>query len=139
VAIIEALALSTGGDCPVSMFLGDIRSPYGKPERVEDFLPDITSTELVNDELLRVFEKGRTLESNNDLTASPLTAFIYRHMGHRGTQAAFRQARLMFDGVLPPAQFLQALAPDMVRPILRGCANLALSRRDALYALEATL
>ena len=139
VAIIEALALSTGGDCPVSMLLGDIRSPYGKPERVEDFLPDLPSTELVNDDLLRVFEKGRTLESNNDLTASPLTAFIYRHMGHSGTQAAFRQARLMFDGVLPPAQFLQALAPDMVRPILRGCANLALSRRDALYALEATL
>src|SRR5205085_7269204 len=39
IAIVEALAQATGGDCPVSMLLGDIRSPYGKPDRVEDFLP----------------------------------------------------------------------------------------------------
>jgi hypothetical protein len=138
-AIIEALALCTGGDCPVSMFLGDIRNLYGKPERVEDFLPEIASTQMVNDELLQVFEKGRTLESNNDLTASPLTAFIYRTMGHVRTQTAFQQARLMFAGEITPLQFLQSLEPGMVRAILRGCARLAISRTAALHTLDASL
>ncbi len=140
VAIIEALALSTGTDCPVSMFLGDIRSAYGRPDRVEDFLPAAPrSTRAVNKELLNVLEKGRVLESSNDLTASPLTAFIYRTMGHAGTQAALRQARQMFDGALSPQAFLQTLDRDMVRAILRACARIALSRSEALHALEKTL
>ncbi len=39
ISVVEALAQATGGDCPVSMMLGDIRSNYGRPDRVEDFLP----------------------------------------------------------------------------------------------------
>lgn len=139
VAIIEALALCTGADCPVSMFLGDIRSAYGRPDRVEDFLPQAPLDKVVNETLLHVLEKGRTLASNNDLTASPLTAFIYRYMGHEGTQQALALARDMFDGVLAPKAFLQRLNRDMVCAILRACANIALSRRDALLALEQSL
>lgn len=139
VAIIEALALCTGTDCPVSMFLGDIRSAYGRPDRVEDFLPPAPSVQAVNEELLSVLEKGRALESTNDLAASPLTAFIYRFMGHAGTQAALRHAQHMFDGALSPQAFLQALDRDMVRAILRACARIALSRSEALHALEKTL
>lgn len=139
VAIIEALAVITGGDCPVSMFLGDIRSDYGKPDRVEDFLPEAPSLGMVDAELLRVFEKGRTLESRNDLTESPLTAFIYHHMGHQGTVEALRQARQMFAGQRTPQAFLQALPFEMVRAILRACSRIALSRSHALHALEVTL
>jgi hypothetical protein len=139
VAIIEALALCTGTDCPVSMFLGDIRSRYGRPDRVEDFLPPAPSDKVVNAVLLHVLEKGRTLQSSNDLTASPLTAFVYRYMGHEGTQQALCQAKLMFDGALHPKAFLQTLERDMVRAIIRACANIALSRKDALLALEQAL
>ncbi|MEN9377159.1 MAG: hypothetical protein RL710_2316 [Pseudomonadota bacterium] len=138
-AIIEALALCTGTDCPVSMFLGDIRSNYGRPDRVEDFLPEAPSVKAVNAALLNVFEKGRTLESTNDLTASPLTAFVYRYMGHEGTAQVLCQAKLMFDGDLSPRAFLQTLDRDMVCAIIRACANIALSRKDALLALAQSL
>jgi hypothetical protein len=121
------------------MFLGDIRSPYGRPDRAEDFLPQAPTTQELNPDLLRVFEKGRTLESVNDLTASPITAFIYRYLGHAGTQQALGQARKMFDGSLTPLAFLQSQNPDMVRAIIRACARIALSRSQALLALEQTL
>lgn len=139
IAIVEALARCTGTDGPVSMFLGDIRSPYGRPDRAEDFLPQAPTTQELNPDLLRVFEKGRTLESVNDLTASPITAFIYRYLGHAGTQQALGQARKMFDGSLTPLAFLQSQNPDMVRAIIHACARIALSRSQALLALEQTL
>ncbi|OYT92128.1 MAG: hypothetical protein CFE43_10385 [Burkholderiales bacterium PBB3] len=139
IAIIEALVLCTGRDCPISMFLGDIRCEGGRPDRVEDFLPEIPLTQLVNDELLNVFEKGRPLESNNDLTASPLTAFIYRCLGHIGAQKAFVQAQQMFAGALEPQAFLQGLRMDMVLGILQACAQIAFSRRAALLDLAASL
>ncbi len=139
IAIVEALALCTGTDAPIAMFLGEIRSAYGRPERVEDHLPAVPPKADVNPELLRSFEKGRTLESNNDLTASPITAFVYRYVGHQGTLDMLALAREMFEGQRTPLAFLQALDRVMVCAIVRGCAQIALSRREALQTLEQSL
>ncbi len=140
IAIVEALALCTGTDGPISMFLGDIRSPHGRPERLDDFLPQPPAAAQDTDpHLLHVFEKGRTLESSNDLTTSPITAFIYRSIGHAGVQAVLGQARSMFDGSLTPLAFLQSLDRDMLRAIIQASTAIALSRKDALLALEISL
>ena len=52
IAIIEALALETGGNCPVSMLLGDINCDQGKPDRAENFLPQIKNHPNLNLDLL---------------------------------------------------------------------------------------
>lgn len=139
IAIIEALALCTGPDVPISMFLGDIRSAYGRPERVEDFLPEAPAAGEHNPALLSVFEKGRSLESTNDLTSSPLTAFMYRYLGHEGVKAALRQAYQMFAGTASPKAFLMSLPVDMVCAISGACSQIAVSRKGALNQLDAEL
>lgn len=139
IAIVEALALSTGTDGPIAMFLGEIRSAYGRPDRVEDFLPAVPAAVDVNPSLLLAFEKGRTLESHNDLTASPITAFVYRYIGHRGIHEALLFANEMFEAKRTPLAFLQALDRAMVRAIVRGCAEIAVSRREGLQALAQSL
>ena len=139
IAIVEALALASGGDCPVSMMLGDIRSPYGRPDRVEDFLPQPPTAGDVDPQLLNVLEKSRARDSAGDLTESPLTAFIYRFLGHGATRRALEQATQLFAGKLPPRKFLAALDRNMVRAVTGACAQIALSRRDALLSLERAL
>lgn len=139
IAIIEALARSTGGDCPVSMFLGDISSTRGRPVRAEDFLPTPPSSQPTSAALLKILEKRRAVESSNDLTTSPLTAFVYRFIGHAGMREALLQARQMFDGTLEAPAFLRTLDRDMVRAITHACAQIAISRRDALLTLERSL
>lgn len=139
IAIVEALALATGGDGPVSMFLGDIRTPYGRPDRAEDFLPAPANAGDLDEQLLRVLEKGRAKESARDLTDSPLTAFVYRHLGHAGTMRALEQTKKMFAGELAPRDFLHGLDREMVRAMAAACAQIALSRREALLGLERTL
>jgi hypothetical protein len=139
IAIIEAFALETGGNCPISMFLGDIRSSYGKPDRVEDFLPLINTAADIKPELLEVFEKGRALESSNDLTASPLTAFTYRCMGHEKSLQALQQSKRMFAGELSALELLKSLDREMIRAITDACAHIAISRREALLKLQVKL
>jgi hypothetical protein len=139
IAMIEALALCTGTDGPISMFLGDIRSTYGRPDRVDAFLPQAPNTQVLNPDLLRVFEKGRTQESSNDLTTSPITAFVYRYMGHAGTQQALHNARDMFKGAITPLAFLRTLNRSMVSDIVHASAGIAPSRRDALHTLAQLL
>lgn len=139
VAIIEALAMATGTDCPVSMFLGDIRSAQGRPDRVHDFLPDAPLADGVDPDLLQIFENGRNLASQNDLAASPLTAFVYRHLGFDGTRKTLRHARDMFAGITTPQAFLQTQNGAMVGAMIQACAHIALSRTAALQELQRAL
>jgi hypothetical protein len=136
IAIIEALALETGGNCPVSMFLGDIHSPHGKPDRVEDFLPPVNFVTELKSRLLLVLEQGRAQESSSDLTHSPLTAYIYRYMGHEGSLQALQQSKRMFAGELSALEFLKSLNPEMIKAITDACAHIAISRREALQKLQ---
>ena len=138
-ALIEALALATGSDCPVSMFLGDIRSTQGRPDRVHDFLPQMPICAEVDADLLEIFEKGRNLASQNDLAASPLTAFVYRHLGFDGTRKTLRHARDMFAGITTPQAFLQTQNRAMVGAIIQACSHIALSRSAALQELQRAL
>ncbi len=138
IAIIEALAMCTGTDCPIAMLLGGISSADGRPERVEDFLPEPPSEQATNAQLLAVLEKGCSLESVNDLTASKLTAFVYRYLGEAGARSTLEQAKKMFEGTLSPRAFLTDLNRDMVRAIIRACAKISLSRREALTSLESS-
>ncbi len=139
-AVIEALELETGGDAPISMFLGDISAPDGNPARVADFLPPPTpSTASLDTELLAVLEHGRTRESSSDLTSSPMTAFLYRSLGSDGMAALTRQARLMFSGALSGRSFLMGQPADLVCAIVDACRQIALSRSERLRDLGQTI
>ena len=138
-AIIEALATVTGGDCPVSMLLGDIHGGDDAPERIEQFLPKAPATAPVNAQLLAVLETGRAKESESDLTVSPLTAFVYRSLGHEGTTAARKQATRMFNRRLSARDFLSTIDRTLVRDVTKACAKIAHSRTESLLALEARL
>ena len=139
ISIIEALALETGGNCPVSMFLGDIRSASGTPERVEDYLPTGPHVKGLDTQILQVLEKGRPADSRNDLTISPLTAYMYRCLGAASSAMALANAQQMANGSLRPAQFLATLPTDMLSSMIDACARIAISRRDSLVLLKASL
>lgn len=139
IAIIEALALETGGNAPVSMFLGDIRATQGQPERVEDYLPPGPVAQGLDTQLLLLLEKGRPEDSRNDLTISPLTAYMYRCLGAEGSARARSLAQRMLLGDSSPRQFLAQLPPAMLNGIIDACARIAVSRRQRLQALKTGL
>ena len=138
-AIIEALALSTGTDCPIGLFLGDSSHSFNEPDQIEDLLPLPPTGQPVNADLLHLFENDHLLDSINDLKASPLTEFVYRFLGQPGTRQALGLAQQMFDGHVTSRAFLQSLDRDLVRTIVRACAEIAVSRRNALLELEQSL
>ncbi len=140
VAIVEAIALETGGDCPISLFLGDIRCYDGIPDRIEKFLPSkIQHHPELNEVLLNILVGGRSKDSKNDLTASPLTAYFYQIVGHSGLISTFEYAEQMFSQQLTPIQFLQLCDKFLVQSIIQGCKKIAISRANKLDDLLAKL
>jgi hypothetical protein len=70
---------------------------------------------------------------------SPLTAYIYRCLGHVGTQVAITDCLRMLRGELSAVAFLHTLQPAMLRSVTDGCARIALSRKAGLLAIRASL
>jgi hypothetical protein len=70
---------------------------------------------------------------------SPLTAFVYCSLGSEGTVLARRKATRMFTRRISAREFLAALDRTMVRDVTKACAQIALSRREALLAVDARL
>lgn len=134
-AVIEALALATGGDCPVSMMLGDLPNPRRRLLRVDDLLPPVAEKGDCDPALLEVFDQGRREASQRDLTHSPLTAYIYRAHGEAGMRALFEKSKALFAGTLAPLDFLLAVDPAVRKAIVEACACIAVSRAQALRAL----
>lgn len=140
VAIVEALALATGGDCPISLFLGELHAEDGITPHVEDFLPprEAARAEPAGADLLRVLEQGRAWESDADLNHSPISAFVYRSLGFDQSQKALADARRLFAGDCTPLAFLRvvdAMDPRPVPALITACAQIATSRADDLEAL----
>jgi hypothetical protein len=106
---------------------------------VEDYLPSGPDAQGLDPQILQVLEKGRPEDSRNDLTISPLTAYVYRCLGVANSATAFAHALDMARGALPPAQFLATLPPDMLGNVIDACAHIAISRRDKLVLLKTRL
>jgi hypothetical protein len=139
VTLIEALALQSGGDGPVSMFLGDLSTPGGKPERIDDYLPVCKGATGLDLQLLQLLEQGRSQDPRSDLTVSPLTAYIYRCLGPEGCASVMAQARRMADGELSAQALLRTLPAAMLEGIIDACSRIAVSRRERLLDLKVEL
>jgi hypothetical protein len=139
IAIIEALALETGGDAPVSMLLGDLKTVNPLSDRIENFLPMPPAHEEIDSLLLDVLQEGRRLNSGGQLAASPLSAYLYLCVGLDGVMTMVQNAKLMFAGQIKPADFLQCLPRDPLETIIEGCSRIAISRAAALHTLRMRL
>jgi hypothetical protein len=139
VALLEALAVCTGGDAPISMFIGDIRhsGSFQAIERAEDYLPAITvSEELEYDEaVLRLLEFGRASELDFDTQNAPFSYFVYASIGKEKNQLYLQAARKMFKGEISCQEYLTQMDARTRTAIAQACAQVAISRREALLAL----
>jgi hypothetical protein len=134
IAHVEGLALATGGDAPLELFMGGLRE---SSDRLEQFLPTPPNTQPtdVHPTLWALVDKGRAGESDFDLKQAPLATFLYRHLGESGVPGAVEQARRFFKGEIDGAGFLRTQKPELVKSIAEAASHLVSTRREALLAI----
>jgi hypothetical protein len=139
VAILEALAVETGGDAPLELFTGGLpKPPSGGGKRLEHFLPPAEDMAQDQDPTLRaVLAFGRASETSFDLRASPAASFLYRRYGAAVVEEGVKQARRFFQGTLSAGEFLRSQPGLGTAAIARATARLAITRTEQLENLAA--
>ncbi|WP_347989865.1 hypothetical protein [Methylomonas sp. AM2-LC] len=135
IAVIEALALLTGGDCAIAEFLGDPFAKRNQQTHACQFIPHIAVCQPVDEALLQVLDSGRSQPCDYDLNESPFSAYLCRILGQTQVMALSQHARQFFIGTLDSQAFLNLLPQQVIHTIASACANVMLSRAPALLAL----
>lgn len=138
-ALLESLAVCSGGDAPISMFAGDMRKngSFQSSERVEDYLPAVTlSSELeYQDDVLKLLEFGRNSALDFDTQNAPVSYFVYASIGREKNQHYLQNARQLFKGEISYREYLASIDAKTRAAVAQACAQVAISRREALLAL----
>lgn len=133
-AILESLAIVTGGDIIISNFLGDIRiNRIPEKFRAEDFLPTLKQTNKFkyNLDLLKLLEKGRASDTSFDMTNSPVSAFLYKYFGDE----IFKYVDLsydLFDLKIDHQQFLDKIDRKVLSYIAKSISHISNIRKNKL-------
>jgi hypothetical protein len=138
-SLLEALAYRTGGDAPISLFMGDL--PIDQPTiRLESYLPPKPGHQAtdIDEQVLDLLEKGRANDSGFDMKHSPLAAYLYLRVGQAECDRLSKVAKESLAAAEDPGlTYLEALPADAVRMVAEACTHLATTRAERLRAIAA--
>jgi len=133
-AILEALADQTGGDAPLSLFMGDLPDAGSHPRRLEDYLPETAPPEWLDltSDLYIMLTDHRISEVSFDLSTAPLSLFVYKSLAPNRVNDLLKLAKELFAGSVSPAGFLARVETGVLSPIAYASAEMVYTRREQL-------
>ena len=135
IAILEALAEASGGNVPLSLFLGESQS-YEAQSYVDPVNPppgiEVSASFDPYSPLFIVLDSGRKGKIDFDIQRSPLSAFLYKYQESAVRKHLLGRAKAMFDGDLSYQEFLEEIDPVILAIVAKDCASVALTRREQL-------
>ena len=138
--LLEAVALLSGGDAPMALFMGDIGNDAEEFESIATLLPFGSPPWLDRaNPVYRLLRDGRLDESSFDLKNSPLALYLYEKLEPSVWGRATQDIQSFFDGELRPEAFLDSLPAPILDEFLEACASMAPTRKTALTLLRKPL
>jgi hypothetical protein len=141
ITMLEALAEASGGDAPLSLFMGEIPVDGENLRRLEDFLPKVSTSSLADcsSPMYKLLKSGRNSETIFDLKNAPLSFFLYCNLSPDRIQQLKLLGDSMFNGAITAHEFLSAIDGRVLAMVARACAALARTRQKALIAIASEM
>lgn len=136
IAILEALSFRIGRDISLSTMMGELPSPNMPVVGLEQFLPEVTNpcepTNALETEVLKLLDKGRTVDSSYDVKNSPVATFMVKSMGFGEMQRMLKLAKDFFKGTLTAEELIASCDPQVMAMIKNAVLTLFDIRKQTL-------
>jgi hypothetical protein len=134
---LAAFAALTGGDVPISLFMGDLPSRHRVSVQLEDTLPAPSEEELskCDRDVYSLLAEGRRSETDFDIKQSPMAAYLYGSLGDVGLLDLLAKIKVYPMTVDAAKQLLSELPRLAVQRIGSQMAMVAVSRADRINEL----
>jgi hypothetical protein len=141
VSVLAAFAELTGGDAPMSLFLGDLPSRHHVCTKIEDALPDPPKEHLKDcDQVVyNILADGRKCETSFDTRQSPLAAYLYGYLGDKKLQSLLGKIKFHPMEQENSLELLTSLPREAIQAIAVNMIKVALSRAEGIQQVLDTL
>jgi hypothetical protein len=131
---LAAFAVLTGGDVPISLFMGDLPSRHRVSVQLEDTLPVPSDEELAKCDMdvYNLLSQGRRSEAVFDIKQSPMAAYLYGSLGDDGLLDLLGKIKVYPMCADAAKQLLSQLPRLAVQKIGSQMAMVAISRADRI-------
>ena len=148
-SVLAAFAELTGGDAPLSLFVGDLPSRHHQSQSIDDSLPKSEKPIFFSEEedveqhlnmlVYQILSGGRRSESSFDVKQSPLGAFLYGVVGDKGLNIILKNKTLYPMNEENSKALLKCLPKEVVRYLAKTISTVAISRADRIMELADNL
>jgi hypothetical protein len=145
VTFLAAIAQLSGGDAPISLFMGELPGTENGSRRLEDVL-ELQSMQTVQEnstidmKVYRLLAEGRLSETAFDVKQSPLSAYFYGIMGDERVQQVLEGAGPLYPMSNDLAwTFLKMLPFEAVGIVASLIAGKVSEREQAILNIVRTL
>ena len=140
-SVLAAFAELSGGDAPMSLFMGDLPSRHHVSAQLEDALPEPPKEGLSKCDMVvyNILAYGRRTETSFDIKQSPLAAYLYGWLGDDKLLELLGSLKfypLEHDNSL---ELLTRLPREAVKNVAKNMAKVALSRSQIIRELIESL
>ena len=142
-SVLAAFAELTGGDAPVSLFMGDLPSPDRRTKCPLFPTGDLSQPSCIVERdptVFKILREGRRSETSFDIRQSPMAAYLYGHLGDELVSKLLRKPNDKWETLYPITEataraLLQELPRECVQKLGASLATMASSRKQALESL----
>ena len=139
-SVLAAFAELSGGDAPVSLFMGDLPSRHRNgslPPCPLNSLPKPPMGVKRDPTVYQILSEGRRSETSFDIRQSPLAAYLYGHLGDAQVDVLVQKPHAKWQALYPMTKetataLLKELPKESVQTLGTALAAVAVSRREAL-------
>ncbi len=130
--ILEAIALESGGDGPLALFMGSV-SPCGTQTTLDELLPPVQEFHISEkDPVYHLLSQGRTRSTQFDLKNSPLASWLYARLGTEKCQTILANGQRWRKGEMDNLNFLATIPPDVLMPLVVAIRDFVPTRAKEL-------
>jgi hypothetical protein len=137
ITVLEALSLRIGHNTPISTMMGELPTAENPDTySLEKFLPYVHNAQEpetdLEQEVLNLLEKGRTLDSSYDIRHSPVATFMVKRVGFREIRRLILKCKDFFADQMSAEEFLSDCDPLIVNTVTEGVLKLFETRKASL-------
>ena len=136
IAILEALSVRIGRDISLSTMMGELPQEDMHVVGLEQFLPEVSEpyqpSTSIEAEVLKLLDKGRTVDSSYDVKNSPVATFMVKSMGFSEMQRMLELSKEFFRGNINSEELIARCDSYVISTIKSAVLQLFDSRKAAL-------
>jgi hypothetical protein len=137
-SVLSAFAELSGGDAPISLFMGDLPSRHRQSIQLSDQIPAHDPQNIpqpVDCEVYDLLAVGRRSEMSFDIKQSPVAAYLYGWLGDEKLASILKSVPLHPMTPDTARKLLQSIPLNAILLLGKIMANVALSRKHQIEEL----